>query len=51
MKVRFKPLFFRQLKKVTEKSLKEDVATAIYAVETVTFVTFMHRKDVYKFFP
>ena len=88
MNTRFKPLFFRHLKKITDKALKEEVAQAIQSVEkagekkdipglkklkgykiyyrikvgnyrigvtieddTVTFVAFMPRKDVYKFFP
>ena len=88
MKICFKPLFFRQIKKITDKSLKEHVEEAIKSVEkagekkdipclkklkgykifyrikvdnyrigvtiesdTVTFVIFMPRKDIYKFFP
>ena len=33
MNIRFKPLFFRQLKKITDKSLKVDVGQAIQSVK------------------
>ena len=88
MNTRFKPLFFRHLKKITDKPLKEEIAQTIQSVEKagekndipglkkmkgykiyyrikvgdyrigvtienniVTFSAFMHRKDIYKFFP
>jgi len=88
MNINKKPSFFKDIKKITDPTLKERVEQAILSVEntqslkdipdmkklrgykiyyrikvgayrigvsieseTVTFFVFMHRKDIYKFFP